>query len=67
MINSKLTRPATQQVSTEERLFKVLESIDWKLWEMMNMMKAQAGDAPTATKTTSKVTKATAKKTEDAE
>lgn len=67
MINSKLTRPATQQISTEERLFKVLESIDWKLWEMMNMMKAQAPESATPAKATSKVTKSTVKKTEDAE
>ena len=40
MINSKLTKQASQQ-STEERLFKLLESMDWKLWEMMNMMKAE--------------------------
>jgi hypothetical protein len=38
MINSKLTKTAEQQ-NNEERLFKLLESMDWKLWEMMNMMK----------------------------
>ena len=38
MINAKITKQATQQ-TTEEKLFKLLESIDWKLWEMMNMMK----------------------------
>jgi hypothetical protein len=27
------------KLSTEEKLFKVLESIDWKLWEIMNMIK----------------------------
>ena len=27
------------QLSTEERLFKLLESMDWKLWEIMNMIK----------------------------
>jgi hypothetical protein len=38
MINSKITKNAAQQ-SSEERLFKILESIDWKLWEMYNIMK----------------------------
>lgn len=38
MINSKIQKQAVQQ-NSEERLFKLLESIDWKLWEMYNMMK----------------------------
>lgn len=38
MINAKLTKAAAQN-SNEERLFKLLESIDWKLWEIYNMMK----------------------------
>lgn len=38
MINSKITKAATQQTN-EDRLFKLLESMDWKLWEMMNMLK----------------------------
>ena len=38
MINSKVIKQAVQQ-NSEERLFKLLESIDWKLWEMYNMMK----------------------------
>jgi succinate dehydrogenase flavin-adding protein (antitoxin of CptAB toxin-antitoxin module) len=38
MINSKITKAATQQ-TTEDRFFKLLESMDWKLWEMMNMLK----------------------------
>lgn len=38
MINSKITKQATQQ-NSEEKLFKLLESIDWKLWEIYNMMK----------------------------
>jgi len=46
MINSKITKTATQQI-TEDRLFKLLESIDWKLWEMMNMMK-EAREEPTS-------------------
>jgi hypothetical protein len=35
---NKVERPLT----VEEKLFKMLESMDWKLWEMMNMMKAQS-------------------------
>ena len=38
MINSKITKPAAQQ-NTEEKLIKLLESMDWKLWEIYNMMK----------------------------
>lgn len=38
MINSKVIKQATQQ-NSEEKLFKLLESIDWKLWEIYNMMK----------------------------
>jgi hypothetical protein len=38
MITSKITKNSTAD-STEERLLKLLESIDWKLWEMYNMMK----------------------------
>jgi hypothetical protein len=37
MINPKLTKTTPQ--TSEERLFKLLEGIDWKLWEMYNMMK----------------------------
>ena len=44
MINSKITKVAAQQ-TTEERLFKLLESIDWKLWEMYNILKDQTGTA----------------------
>jgi hypothetical protein len=43
MINSKITKVAAQQ-TTEERLFKLLESIDWKLWEMYNILKEQTGN-----------------------
>lgn len=43
IINSKTNKSPTEKpLTTEEKLFKVLESIDWKLWEMMNMMKAQS-------------------------
>jgi hypothetical protein len=50
MINSKITKQAAQQ-SSEEKLFKLLESIDWKLWEMMNMLK---DNLPEQSKTTKK-------------
>ena len=53
MINSKITKQAVQQ-SSEEKLFKLLESIDWKLWEMMNMLK---DNLPEQTKTKTKTTK----------
>jgi hypothetical protein len=58
MINSKITKQAAQQTN-EEKLFKLLESIDWKLWEIYNMMK---DNLPEKTKT---VKKPTAKKTEE--
>ena len=51
MINSKITKQAVQQ-SSEEKRFKLLESIDWKLWEMMNMLKDNLPEQPkTKTKT----------------
>jgi hypothetical protein len=50
MINSKITKTAAQQ-SSEERLFKLLESIDWKLWEMYNMMKDNLPEKPADKKT----------------
>jgi hypothetical protein len=54
MINSKITKQANQQ-SSEEKLFKLLESIDWKLWEIYNMMKDNLPEKPkTAPKTTAK-------------
>ena len=54
MINSKITKQVAQQ-SYEEKLFKLLESIDWKLWEMMNMLKDNLPEQPkTKTKTTKK-------------
>jgi len=49
MITSKITK--TPNGTTEERLFKILESIDWKLWEIMNMMKDNLPEKPKATKT----------------
>jgi len=56
MINSKITKQVAQQ-SSEEKLFKLLESIDWKLWEMMNMLKDNLPEQPK--------TKTKAKKTEE--
>lgn len=59
MINSKITKQAAQQ-SSEERLLKLLESIDWKLWEMYNMLK---DNLPEKTKATP--AKKSTKKTEE--
>ncbi len=38
MINAKVTK-GTPKEDPQEKLFKLLESIDWKLWEIYNMMK----------------------------
>ena len=54
MINTKLTRNIPQPPTTEERLFKLLESIDWKLWEMYSMMKDSSQEEAPAKKTTKK-------------
>ena len=51
MINSKVTKGAPA-VATEEKLFKLLESMDWKLWEIMNMLKDNIPEKTAATKTT---------------
>lgn len=49
MISSKIAKTAQQQTA-EDRLFKVLEGIDWKLWEIYNMMKDNLSkDAGTTT------------------
>jgi hypothetical protein len=65
MINSKITKVAAQQ-TTEERLFKLLESIDWKLWEMYNIMKEQAGiSEKKPTGKTSKISQLATKKDEE--
>ena len=58
MINSKITKQAAQQTN-EEKLFKLLESIDWKLWEIYNMMKDNLPEKPKTVK------KTTAKKSEE--
>lgn len=62
MINSKVTK-STPKESTEERLFKLLESIDWKLWEMYQMMKS---NLPAPEKEVKKPVATKAKKTTDA-
>jgi succinate dehydrogenase flavin-adding protein (antitoxin of CptAB toxin-antitoxin module) len=53
MINPKLTKTTPQ--TSEERLFKLLEGIDWKLWEMYNMMKENLPEKTTAKKSVKKV------------
>jgi hypothetical protein len=58
MINSKITKTSAQ-TSNEERLFKLLEGIDWKLWEIYNMMKDNVSEKPKTVK------KTTAKKSEE--
>ncbi len=63
MINSKLTKSTNQQ-TTEEKLFKLLESIDWKLWEMYNMMKKELETKNPPTKKVA--AKSLTKKTEEA-
>jgi hypothetical protein len=50
MINSKLTKQVEKQ-SNEEKLFKLLEGIDWKLWEIYNMMKDNLPEKTSAKKT----------------
>jgi hypothetical protein len=39
MITAKISKTTPTTTLTEDKLFKLLESIDWKLWEIMNMMK----------------------------
>ena len=45
MITSKITK-GVPEASTDERMLKLLESIDWKLWEMYNMMKDNLPEKP---------------------
>ena len=56
MINQKSNKTPQQQLASEEKLFKLLESIDWKLWEMYNMLKDATESKKTAipVKTTAK-------------
>ena len=37
MINNKVSKAPVKE-TPEDRLFRLLEGIDWKLWEMYNMM-----------------------------
>ena len=55
MITSKITK-GVPEASVDERMLKLLESIDWKLWEMYNMMKDNLPEKPKAKtpKTTTK-------------
>jgi len=39
MLNTTLAEPIVDK-TLDEKTFELLESIDWKLWEMMNMMKS---------------------------
>ena len=55
MINSKIVK-GTPKEDPQEKLFKLLESIDWKLWEMYNMMKDNMPAKPATTKTKKKTT-----------
>jgi hypothetical protein len=52
-INAKVTKSAPTQDS-QEKLFKLLEGIDWKLWEIYNMMKDNLPEKTTPAKKTSK-------------
>jgi hypothetical protein len=61
MINSKITK-SIQQQSSEEKLFKLLESMDWKLWEIMNMLK---DNLPEKTKPATTAKTKTTKKSEE--
>jgi len=47
MITSKITK-GVPEASADERMLKLLESIDWKLWEMYNMMKDNLPEKPKA-------------------
>jgi len=55
MISSKIAK-TSQQVTQEERFFKLLEGIDWKLWEIYNMMKDNIPEKTVTTKSAKKNT-----------
>lgn len=38
-ITTKVTKNTTKNVETDDKLIKLIESIDWKLWEIYNMLK----------------------------
>jgi hypothetical protein len=61
MINTKVTKGAPSQDS-EEKMFKLLESMDWKLWEIMNMLK---DNLPEKAKAAAPAKTSKAKKTEE--
>ena len=50
MIKTSVTKGVATP-DAQEKLFKLLEGIDWKLWEMYNMMK---DNLPQKEKTTAK-------------
>ncbi len=61
MINAKVTK-GTPKEDPQEKLFKLLESIDWKLWEIYNMMKdnlPEKAEVKTEKKPASKAKKTT--------
>jgi hypothetical protein len=68
MINTKITKTTAQQTN-EEKLFKLLESMDWKLWEIMNMMKDRLSESetPKSKSTASKKSKVDSAKSDDNE
>lgn len=39
MITTKVKKAAGTDTQADDKLIKLLESIDWKLWEIMNMLK----------------------------
>ena len=57
MITSKITKGSPLKEDPQEKLFKLLESIDWKLWEMYNMMKDNVPQKTDAKKPATKTTK----------
>lgn len=38
-ITTKVTKNTPANAASDDKLIKLLESIDWKLWEIMNMLK----------------------------
>lgn len=38
-ISTKVAKNTSVNPEAEDKLIKLLESIDWKLWEIMNMLK----------------------------
>jgi hypothetical protein len=58
MITSKISKAGPKE-DPQEKLFKLLESIDWKLWEMYNMMKDNLPKTPETKKPATKTKKAT--------